>query len=228
MQLAYRVFGYFGLFSIFGSLLFGFRYDPAAPWTNYAFDILLYGTWAGVHLIMTRDWFKQAVYGSRAGTPIQRQVYIVTTVTTWLAVLWWHRPLPGVGVEIVAPIRFAANVGFLLCVVAFFEGATFAMLDSLLGVPGTALSYTHGAETPLFTEGQYARVRHPMYRAVILASLCGLVIHANLAQVLWSLMICGTFVAFIPIEEGQLIAARGNAYRDYMQKTPWRLMPGVW
>jgi len=37
MVLAYRVLGYFGLFSIFGSLIFGFRHDAAAPWSNYLF-----------------------------------------------------------------------------------------------------------------------------------------------------------------------------------------------
>jgi protein-S-isoprenylcysteine O-methyltransferase Ste14 len=67
-----------------------------------------------------------------------------------------------------------------------------------------------------------------MYRAAILAGLCSIVIHFNAAQILWCLMIVGTFVGFIPIEEAQLRAARGEAYRAYMQRTPWRLMPGIW
>ena len=41
-------------------------------------------------------------------------------------------------------------------------------------------------------------------------------------------MISATFVLFIPVEEAQLIAARGDAYRAYMQKTQWRLVPGIW
>ena len=228
MRFAYRAFGYFGLASIFGALLFGFRHDAGAAWSNYVFDIGLYAAWAAVHLAMTRNAFKRALYGSRAGSPIERQVYIMVTVVTWLSVLWFHRPVPGGVVVLPEPVRFAGTVAFLLCVLAFFDGVTFAMLDGLLGVPSTALVLSHGQETPLLTEGQYARVRHPMYRAAIMAGLCSIVIHFNAAQILWCLMIAGTFVGFIPVEEAQLIAARGENYRAYMQRTPWRLLPGVW
>jgi protein-S-isoprenylcysteine O-methyltransferase Ste14 len=224
----YRVLGYFGLISIFGALLYGFRYDTHAPWRNYVFDVGLYGAWAAVHLVMTRPWFKSRAYGNRAGSPFERQVFIVVTVITWLAVLWYHRPVPGSFVLPAGPIRFAAHVGFLMCVFAFFEGATFGALDGLLGVPGAVMSHSHGTETPLLTEGRYAQVRHPQYQAAILAGLFSLLIHANAAQLLWCLLIGGTFVAFIPVEEGQLIAARGEDYTAYMQKTPWRLVPGLW
>ena len=228
MRFAYRSFGYFGLASIFGALLYGFRYDASAPWSNYLFDLLLYGTWAGVHLAMTRTGFKRAVYRARAGSPIERQVYIVVTVTTWLALLWLHRPVPGGSVQLPGWLHFAATVGFILSIIAFFDGVSFAMLDGLLGVPATAMALSHGQETPLLTEGQYARVRHPMYRAVILAGLCSILIHFNAGQILWCVMIGSTFVGFIPIEEAQLIGARGETYQAYMQKTPWRLLPGVW
>ncbi len=83
-------------------------------------------------------------------------------------------------------------------------------------------------QTPLLTEGQYAQVRHPMYRAATGAAVCTLFLHCNLGQLLWSLMIGATFIFFIPIEEGRLITARGDAYRAYMQAVPWRLLRGVW
>lgn len=226
--LAYRVFSYFGLISIFGALLYGFRYNPHAPWRNYLFDVAVYAAWAAVHLAMTRQWFKLRVYGERAGSLIERQVFIAVTVVTWLAVLWYHRAAPGGAIVLGAPMRFAGHVGFLFCVFAFFEGATFGALDGLLGVPGSAMSHSHGGETPLLTEGRYAQVRHPQYQAALLAGICSLIIHPNTAQLLWCLMIGGTFVAFIPVEEGQLIAARGDAYAAYRQRTPWRLFPGVW
>ena len=228
MRSVYRVFSYFGLMSIMAAFLYGFRYDSNAAWSGYLFDIVLYGVWAAVHLVMTRSWFKQAAYGSQAGAPIERQVFIGVTVITWLMVLWYHRPLPGGSIAVSGPVRFAAMVGFLWAVFAFFEGVSFGAIDGLLGVPGTAMSHSHGAETPLLTEGRYASIRHPQYQAVILAGLCSLLIHANVAQVLWCLMIGGTFILFIPIEEAQLSAARGDAYAAYMQKTPWRLVRGIW
>jgi len=228
MPLAYRAFSYFGLASIFGSLIYGFRYDSGAPWTNYLFNVAVYVVWAAVHLLMTRGWFKQAVYGSTSGSLRERQVYITVTVVTWLFVLWVHRPVPGFFVAVPEALRFAGTVGAVLGILAFFEGATFVMLDGLLGVPGTAVSFSHGTETPLMTEGQYARVRHPMYRAAFVVAFSTILMHANAAQLLWCVMVGATFILFIPIEERQLIEARGQAYRDYMQRTPWRLMPGLW
>ena len=225
---AYRVFGYFGLFSIFGVMIYGFRHDPAAPWSDLAFDVGIYGMWALIHLLMTRDWFKRPVYGSRKGSLFERQVYISVTVVTWLTVLWFHAPVPGSDLALPGPIRFAAAVAFLLFMFSFFEGSTFAVLDGLIGAPGSQWTHSHGAETPLLTEGQYAQVRHPMYRAALGAGLCSLVIHPNLGQLLWVMMIGTTFIAFIPIEEQQLIEARGDAYRTYMQRTPYRLVRGVW
>ncbi|HLK11974.1 MAG TPA: hypothetical protein VKW76_11380 [Candidatus Binatia bacterium] len=228
MRTIYRIFAYFGLGSIFAALLHGFRFAHGAPAGNYVFDVALYGAFVIPHLVMTRGWFKQAVYGSPAGSAFERQVFIAVSVVTWLAVLWFHRPVPGGAMGMPGPLRFAATVGFVLCILAFFEGLTFAMLDGLLGVPGSAMTHSHGGETPLLTEGNYAKVRHPMYRAALLAGLCSIAMHPHAAQVLWCLMIGGTFVAFIPVEERQLIAARGDAYRSYMQATPWRLVRGVW
>lgn len=228
MRSAYRVFSYFGLMSVMAAFLYGFRYDPNASWGGYFFNVVLYGAWAAVHLLMTRPWFKQALYGSPAGTPMERRVFISASVITWLVVLWYHRPLPGGSIPVAGPIRFAAMVGFLWSVFAFYEGVSFAAIDGLLGAPGAAMSHSHGAETPLLTEGRYASIRHPQYQAVILVGLCSLLIHANVAQLLWCLMIGGTFILFIPIEEAQLMAARGDAYTAYIRKTQWRLVPGVW
>ena len=228
MVFAYRVVGYLGLLSVLGALLFGFRHDPGAPWSNYLFNIGLYLAWALVHLLMTSDTFKRIVYGARTGSLIERQVYIMVTVITWLGVLWLHRAVPGPSHVFSEPIRFTATIGFLFGVVGFFEGATFASLDGFLGVPGATLSHAHSPETPLLTGGQYAQVRHPMYRAATGAAVCTLFLHCHLSQLLWSLLIGATFIFFIPIEEGRLIAARGDAYRAYMQAVPWRLLRGVW
>jgi len=67
-----------------------------------------------------------------------------------------------------------------------------------------------------------------MYRAALLMGVCAFILHPNAAQLVWSLMIGGTFVAFIPIEEKQLLEARGEEYREYMRATPWRVFRGVW
>jgi protein-S-isoprenylcysteine O-methyltransferase Ste14 len=132
------------------------------------------------------------------------------TLKTWQALCALQRPLPGPAPVLPEAVQFAGTVGFILCVYMFFLGLSLERIDGLLGVPGSVGAYSHGAETPLFTEGQYAQVRHPMYRAAILGGICGLLAHPNPAQLFWTLLIGATFVAFIPVEEAQMTAARGD------------------
>jgi methanethiol S-methyltransferase len=229
-RIAYRALGYFGLVSIFGSQLYGFRYDASASAANYAYDLGLYGLFIVPHLVMSRSWFKSACWGQPQGSPRERRVYILVSVVTWLAVWFAQRPLPGpaIALPFQGVVTFFGLLGFLLCVMLFFQGITFEMIDGLLGVAESQRSYSHGSETPLFTAGPYARVRHPMYRAAVLASLSSIVVHPNAAQVFWAALIPATFVAYIPIEEAQLLAARGDQYREYQRQTPYRLFHGLW
>jgi protein-S-isoprenylcysteine O-methyltransferase Ste14 len=224
----YRIVAYFGLMSVFAALIYGFRFDAQAPWQNCVFDLGLYAAFIAPHLVLTRGWWKKAVWGQAAGNPRERRFYIAVTLITWLAVLGIHRPMPGPIVELPEPVRFAGVIAFLWSLLLFFEGTTRAALDGLLGVPGTVLQYSHGSETPLYTDGSYAEVRHPMYRAAILAGLSTLLVHPHAAQVVWSGLIGLTFIAFIPVEEAQLLTSRGDDYRRYCQQTPYRLFRGVW
>jgi protein-S-isoprenylcysteine O-methyltransferase Ste14 len=226
----YRWLGYFGLVSVLGAQLYGFRYDAAAPAVNYVYDLLLYLAYIGVHLAMSRAWFKQAVWGQPASFPLERRVYISVSVITWLMVFICQRPLPGPALDFAGAglLEFVGCLGFVISVMLFFQGVTFEAIHGLLGLPGAAGSYSHGAETPLFTAGPYAEVRHPMYRAAFLASVASIAIHPNAAQVFWNLLLAGTFIAYIPVEEVQLLAARGDEYRGYQQQTPYRLFRGIW
>ncbi len=227
-RLLYKTFAYFGLFSIFGAMLYGFRHSAEASIGNYWFNIGLYGAFIGPHLIMTRSWFKVAVWGHPYSTPRERRFYIAVTVITWLALCWLHRPVPGPALALPEAIRFAGLVGCIVCVLKFFQGTSFDAIDGLLGVPGSVSAYSHGPETRLLTEGPYAKVRHPMYQAAILAGVCGLFLHPHMGQLLWTLLMGATFVAFIPVEEAQMITARGDDYKRYMKNTPYRLFRGLW
>ena len=228
MAVVYRVFGYFGLFAIFAPLVYGFRSGETASAGNFIYNLVLYAVFIAPHLVMTRSWFKQAVWKNPAGSPTERQVFITISILLWLAVLWLHEPLPGLALSFPGWLRFVGVVGFLFAFFMFFQGATTEAIDGLLGVPGSVSAYSHGPETPLFTEGAYASVRHPQYRAFIFASLASLLVHPNLGQLFWALLLSGTFVAFVPVEEAQLIVARGDDYRQYMTRTPWRLFKGIW
>lgn len=224
----YAFLGSFTLFSIHAIFLYGFRFDEHAPALNYLWNLLLYGVFIIPHLIMTRSWFKQRFWGEPAGHPRERRFYIFVTMVTWFAVIIFHRPVPGVALDLPGWAAFAGLVFFLMNVRRFFEGVTVDAIFGLLGVPGAPGAYSHGPETPLFTDGPYAQVRHPMYQAFMLAVLSSLLVHPHTSQLFWGIMLGGTFVAFIPVEEAQMIAARGEDYRAYMQKTPYRIIPGLW
>ncbi len=225
---AYRALAYLGLASIFGTMLCGFRYDLSAPLRNIWIDILLYVAYIGPHLVMTRSRFKGMVWGQPGGSPAERRVYITLASVLWIGLFAIHFPVPGPSVALPDWVRFAGLLIFLLSMRTFFEGSTSEMLDGLFGMPGAAMSHSHGGETPLLTDGPYARVRHPHYRAAVLACAASLLIHPHTGQLLWAGMIAVTFVLFIPIEEAQLIAARGDAYRDYQRQTRYRLFRGIW
>ncbi len=67
-----------------------------------------------------------------------------------------------------------------------------------------------------------------MYQAALCGGACSLLIHPNMAQMFWAVLIGITFIGFVPIEEAQLLDARGDDYRRYQERVPYRLFRGIW
>ena len=227
-QKAYWFFSHLGLMAVTAAFVFGFRYDAQAPLGNLYFNVVLYAIFILIHIIMTIPAFKRLAFGSPEGSLFERQIYITVSILTWLLVYSLHKAVPGFGYTQPFFVQFIGLCAVLLSFLAFFEFATFAGLSSLLGVPGSELSHSTGAETPLLTEGPYASVRHPMYRAFFFLSFSSLLIHPNTGQLLFAVIVSASFISFVPFEERQLIKARGDEYREYMKKTPYRVFKGVW
>ena len=91
----YWAFSYLGLMSVAAAFITGFRHDASAPLGNLVFDVALYAVFIAVHIVMTMPAFKRAVFGRPEGVPVERRIYIVVSVLTWLGVFWWHEPVPG-------------------------------------------------------------------------------------------------------------------------------------
>jgi len=224
----YWIFSHLGLMTVSVAFIMGFKHEPQAPFENLYFNVVLYAVFIMIHILMTVPALKRTVFGKPEGTPFERRIYITTTVVTWLAVYYLHRPVPGFGYSSPFWMQFLGLCALLLSFVAFFEFATFESLSNLLGVPGTQLSHSTGTETPLLTEGPYASVRHPMYRAMTVLAFSSLLIHPNAGQLLFAVMVTVSFLAFIPFEERQLINRRGDEYSAYMKRTPYRVFRGLW
>jgi protein-S-isoprenylcysteine O-methyltransferase Ste14 len=225
-MLLYTAFAYVGLLSVPATYIAGWRHDPSAPAGNLGFDLALFAGFLAIHFAMTTAWWKRTFFGRPEGTPAERRVYIAVSIVTWVGLYVLHEPVAGPGFAAPSWLRFIGLCCVLLGVVAFFEFATIEGLGSLLGVPGRELS--HASQAPLVTGGPYASVRHPMYRAATLYMLASLLIHPHAGQALFAALGALGFLAFIPIEERQLLARRGDEYRSYMQVTRYRVFRGIW
>ena len=96
------------------SFIMGFRYQPAVPLANLWFNLALYAAFAAIHIVMTTPAFKRTVYGSAAGTPTERRVYITTTIVTWVGLYWLHKPIGGFGFESPAWLQYLGLCTMLL------------------------------------------------------------------------------------------------------------------
>jgi protein-S-isoprenylcysteine O-methyltransferase Ste14 len=79
----------------------------------------------------------------------------------------------------------------------------------------------------LITSGPYRWVRHPMYTAVIALFVAIFLLTANWFIGLGGLlMVLAVILTRTPKEEAMLLETFGNAYQEYMQRTP-RYIPRV-
>jgi protein-S-isoprenylcysteine O-methyltransferase Ste14 len=191
---AYWLFSHLGMMTLSASFIRGFHYSAEAPVGNVIFNVLLYAVFVAVHIVMTMPAFKRAVFGSPAGSPAERRIYVTISVVSWVLVYWMHKPVGGFGFDAPLWMAYIGLCAVLLSIVAFYEFATFEGLSQLLGVPGSELSHTVGEETPLMTDGPYARIRHPMYRAAFFLAFCSLLIHPHAGQLLFAVMVTASFV----------------------------------
>lgn len=228
MTRLYVLLAIIGFGSVSAALVMGFRHDPNAPAVHYGYNFVLFAAYMTAHTIMMTPWFKKLVANDPAGSPGERRLYMVVAVVTWILIYLFHWPMPGPSFAVPAWLSYLGACGFMMSFLAFVEGSTFDTIKGFAAVPGYEQTHGAAADTPLQTEGSYASVRHPMYRGAVLMGLTSLLIHPNAAQAAWALAMGVAFVTFIPIEEQQLIAGRGEEYRDYMKKTPYRIFRGIW
>ncbi len=80
----------------------------------------------------------------------------------------------------------------------------------------------------LLTEGPYSLVRHPFY-AGFLGLAFGLAIVLPIMEtVTLALISVAVIVFYIQKEEEFLLQRYGRAYREYMRRVPWKMIPRVY
>ena len=79
----------------------------------------------------------------------------------------------------------------------------------------------------VITSGPYALVRHPMYLAMILMMTASPIALGSY----WAALPALVFIILLAVRaknEEELLVHELKGYREYMQKTRYRLFPGVW
>ena len=150
-------------------------------------------------------------------------VYRVVGPATWLAVaallVMFQEPLIA-GAE---PPLWAAAAGLALI---FFDVALLLYLHNVFSGPRLYGQAELAADTELFATGIYGRVRHPRY-AGMMASVAGACLVGWTPQ----LAVLGAAwlalaLAAIHMEEKELEARFGEAYREYARRVP-RFFPSL-
>lgn len=228
MAQIYAFLAILGVMAIPASFILGFRFAEDAAAINYLWNVLLFAAFMAVHIVMLLPAFKKAVYGQPSSMPFERRIYVSVSIITWILVYAYHLPVPGPGFAAPLWLEFVGVCGVFAGFLMFFEGATFGFLRAFMGTPGTELSHSADASTPLMTEGSYASVRHPMYRGAVTYAFASLLIHPHAGQLLFAVMFSLSFILFIPFEEKALIRSRGDEYRSYMSVVRYRVFRGIW
>ncbi|HUT17218.1 MAG TPA: isoprenylcysteine carboxylmethyltransferase family protein [Acidobacteriota bacterium] len=100
---------------------------------------------------------------------------------------------------------------------------------TLVGLVGSVMTVVSWANTPagkIVTMGIYRFSRHPIYVTEVLLLLGVSLASASWVFLLFPIIVGVGAVYFIKIEEAQCIGHYGQAYREYMDKTPrWIGMP---
>jgi protein-S-isoprenylcysteine O-methyltransferase Ste14 len=126
-------------------------------------------------------------------------------------------------------LRLLLRVIFAASIVGFYWGTKALGFFDPYGV-SAILNHLRGKkpkETPLTISGPYRWVRHPLYLFVLLMiwSCPDLTFDRLLFNVLWTVWI---YIGAL-LEERDLVADFGEAYREYKRKVPmlipWRLYP---
>jgi len=188
-------------------------------------DLLLVGLFAVQHSIMARPVFKQWWAGMFPAA-LQRSTYVLLSSLILLLLFWQWRPIPtpvwrfdGIVADLLVGIYW---LGWLIALASTF------MIDHFdLSGLRQAVFAMRGAEMPgqtFRTPLLYKIVRHPLMLGLLLAYWA--TPEMTVGHLLFATANTVYILAGLQLEERDLIAQFGGAYRQYRQRVPI-LLPRV-
>jgi len=185
-------------------------------------DGLLLGLFAIQHSVMARRSFKDW-WAAHLTAACQRSTYVLLSSLLLLLLFWQWQPIPAVVWTLQGTAGWAMTVlywaGWLLVLASSY------MIDhfDLFGLRQTVLAW-FGPATPgeaFRTPLLYRIVRHPLMLGFLVVFWAAPVMSAG--HLLLAVVMTLYILAGLQLEERDLIARFGAAYRSYRQSTPMLL-----
>lgn len=181
-------------------------------------DIVLLGIFAVQHSLMARRFFKR-VWTKIVPEAVERSTYVLFASLALILLYWQWRP-------IAAPVWMVTDAaGATALQAVFWLGWATVLLSTFLishfelfGLTQVWMKLRNRKPTPMQfrTPFLYGFVRHPLYLGFILAFWATPKMTAG--HLLFSVMTTAYILIAIQLEEQDLIAAFGDAYRSYRRR----------
>lgn len=202
---------------------------PIAPWpVALAIDAALLALFAVQHSVMARPAFKR--WWTRfVPPPMERSTYVLASSLALIVLFWQWRPLPALVWDVQAPALRGAL--WTLCAAGWALVLASTFLINHFDLFGLRQSWRHARgrgpapEAPFVVRALYRIVRHPIMLGFLVA------FWATPTMTLGHLLFAAMTTAYILfavklLEERDLVAHFGDAYRAYQQRVPM-LLPGM-
>jgi len=204
----------------FHSMDFGGRSRPSSSFGEaLLIDLALLGVFAVQHSVMARRGFKR--WWTRiVPTPVERSTFVLAASACLALLFWQWRPI-GTTVlwDVSQGLAAKLLIGFSLAGWTIVLSATF-MLDhfDLFGLRQVWSAFRNRPlrEPEFATPALYKAVRHPIYMGFIVAFWATPVM--ALGHVVFAAATTGYVLIAIQLEERDLLARYGDAYREYRRR----------
>jgi protein-S-isoprenylcysteine O-methyltransferase Ste14 len=193
---------------------------PQSPLAlGLAVNTLFLGLFAAQHSIMARQGFKR-VWTQIIPKQLERPTFVLAATLILILLLWQWRPLPQVVWELSGVPAAILKVTYWLGWVLVLSSTFLINHFELFGVQqvwGYFRRKNYGA-TKFRTPILYRIVRHPLYLGFIISFWSAP--KMSLGRLVFALATTGYIFLGIFLEERDLVAEHGEAYRSYRQRVP--------
>ncbi len=194
---------------------------PSPVFQAVIVDVILLGIFAIQHSGMARRGFKRWLTGWMA-EPLERSTYVLLSSLALILLFWQWRPLPAVIWDVQPTWAFwllyaLFALGWLIVLTGTFAINHFDLFG--LRQVWYAAHQKQRPDLDFIENFYYGLIRHPLMLGFVIAFWA--TPHMTAGHLLFAAASTGyILIAVRFLEERDLVAAHGDAYRDYQKRVP--------